>query len=62
VSRQSNREAVKRRRDAAQARAVALVASDYLDLAFKTNDLTALPLELTKMAEDLIAAARQERE
>jgi hypothetical protein len=41
---------------------VALVASDYLDLAFKTNDLTALPLELTKMAEDLIAAARQERE
>ena len=62
VSRQNSREATKRRRDAAQARAVAFLASEYLNLEFKAKDLTALPLEMIKVAKDLVSAARKERD
>lgn len=58
VSKQNSREPVKRRRDAAQARAIAMLASDYLGLEFKAKDLTALPLELVKVAKDLVAASK----
>lgn len=61
VSRRAERGAVKRRRDAAQARAVAVLAQDYLDIDFVARDLTALPLEFVKSAKDLIVAARDDR-
>ena len=62
VSRQNSREPTKRRRDANQAQALALLAADYLGLDFKAKDLTALPIEMTRAAKDLVAAARKERE
>lgn len=57
VSKQPSREPQKRQRDAAQARAVASVAADYLGLEFNAKDLTALPLELVKSAKNLLAPA-----
>jgi hypothetical protein len=59
VSRQPTREATKKKRDAEQARAVAVIAKDYLNLTFKGKDLTALPLQLVKVADDLVAAAKR---
>ena len=59
LSKQSGREPVKRRRDLEQARAVAHVAKDYLDLKFTTKDLSALPLELVKEAGSLGKLAGQ---
>jgi hypothetical protein len=58
-----DRDAVKRRRDAEQARAVTQIASEYLNLKLNAKDLTALPLALVKGAKDLagIAQRRQRR-
>lgn len=55
LSKQAGREPIKRKRDAAQARAVAAISSDYLDLSFSAKDLSALPLDLVKCAKDLAA-------
>lgn len=51
VSRQNSREAIKRRRDAEQARAVAMLAADHLNLDFKAKDLLALQLALRQAAK-----------
>lgn len=58
LSKQRDRDGVKRKRDLEQAKAVAHVASSFLGLDFKAKELTALPMELVKEADDLIAAAR----
>jgi hypothetical protein len=50
LSNRRDRDAVKRRRDLEQAKAVAHVARDFLDLKFNTKELSALPLELVKEA------------
>ena len=55
LSKQETREPIKRKRDAAQARAVANVANEYLDMSFSAKDLTALPIGLVKCAKDLAA-------
>ena len=60
VSQQLTRDATKKRRDAEQARAVAAVANDYLNLSFNSQDLTALPRELVKVATELLAAANRD--
>ncbi len=60
VSRQPDREPIKKRRDVAQARAVAVVATEYLGLKFNANDLSSLPLELVRAAKDLVAAAARD--
>jgi hypothetical protein len=57
LSREPSRDAVKRRRDAQQARAVASVAAEYLGLRFEAKDLTALPIELVKGAKELARSA-----
>jgi len=57
LSKQMDREPVKRRRDLEQAKAVAHVAKDYLDLKFNAKDLSALPLELVKEADYLAKLA-----
>lgn len=59
MSQRPDRDPQKRKRDAAQARAVAAVATQYLDLPFQAKDLSALPLELVKGAKDLAGAARR---
>lgn len=53
--------ATKRRRDVAQAKAIALLATNYLGLEFKARDLSALPVELSLVATDLVAAAQEDR-
>ena len=53
LSKQETREPVKRKRDAAQARAVAQIASDYLDMSFSAKDLSALPIDLVTCAKEL---------
>jgi hypothetical protein len=53
MSRRPDREPEKRRRDAAQARAVASVASQYLNMPLGAKELSALPLELVKGAKEL---------
>jgi len=58
MSKQEGREAIKRRRDASQARAVAIVASDYLDLKFAAKDLSALPIDLIKCAKELASTSK----
>lgn len=58
LSKQPNREGIKRRRDLEQAKAVAHVAKDYLDLKFDAKDLSALPLELVKEAGSLMKGVR----
>lgn len=60
VSKQNSREPIKRRRDVLQARAVAVLAADYMGLEFKAKDLTALPLEMVRVATELVASARRE--
>ena len=59
LSKQFDREPIKRRRDLEQAKAVANVAKDYLDLKFDTKELSALPLELVKEAASLVKASPQ---
>ena len=54
LSEQPGRDGIKRRRDLEQAKAVAHVAVDYLDLNFGAKDLSALPLELVKEAKSLM--------
>jgi hypothetical protein len=61
LSKRKDREGVKRRRDAEQARAVAQIASEYLNLKFNAKDLTALPLELVQGAKDLAGVAQRSR-
>ena len=60
VSKQDSRAPVKRRRDAAQAKAVASLAADYLNMKFAAKDLTALPLQFVQCAKELLAATHEE--
>jgi hypothetical protein len=59
LSKQDSREAEKRRRDAAQAQAVAMVASQYLNLPFRAKELSALPIELVRGAKELAQIANR---
>lgn len=61
MSQRFDRDPIKKRRDAAQAKAVYEVATEYLNLDFKAKDLTALPLELTKAVKDLIGAVTKSK-
>jgi hypothetical protein len=54
ISKRKDRDPVKRRRDIAQAKAVAAVATRYLGLAFMAKDLSALPFDLVQEAESLL--------
>lgn len=54
LSKQGGREPIKRKRDAAQARAVGTITSDYLGMSFTAKDLSALPIDLVKCAKDLV--------
>jgi hypothetical protein len=54
ISKREDRDPVKRRRDIAQAKAVAAVATRYLGLAFTAKDLSALPFDLVQEAESLL--------
>ena len=58
LSKQDSRDSVKRRRDAQQAKAVAQVASTYLNLRFEAKDLTALPIDMVRGAKDLVTSVR----
>lgn len=62
LSKQETREPIKRKRDAAQARAVAAVASDYLDMSFSAKDLSALPIDLVRCAKDLAANGKPSKD
>jgi hypothetical protein len=53
LAQRDDRDPLKRHRDAAQAKAVAAVATQYLGLTFKAKDLSALPIELIHAAEAL---------
>ncbi|MFO1171037.1 MAG: GSU2403 family nucleotidyltransferase fold protein [Hyphomicrobiaceae bacterium] len=55
MSKQPDREPLKRRRDTAQARAVAMVAKDYLDMTFSAKGLEALPIDMVRCAKELTA-------
>ena len=57
ISKRPDRDPVKRARDAAQAKAVAAVATKYLGLAFKAKELSALPIELVQTAKSLLRDA-----
>jgi hypothetical protein len=57
VSQRIDREATKRKRDAQQAKAVAALSAQYLQLDFRAKDLSALPKELTSLAKALLADA-----
>jgi hypothetical protein len=61
VSKRPEREPEKRRRDAEQARAVANLATKYLDMNFAAKDLTALPIELVRTVKDLVATISRKR-
>jgi hypothetical protein len=54
VSRRDDREPLKRRRDLTQARAVASVSVQYLQLGFAAKDLSALPAELVQAGPTLV--------
>jgi len=58
ISQRNDREPDKRRRDAMQALAVAIMAKQNLGLEFKAKDFTALPLGLVQGAKDLARVAR----
>lgn len=60
LSKRHDREADKRRRDAAQAKAVSIIAAKYMNLTFQAKDLSALPLELMAGAKELAKLARKE--
>jgi hypothetical protein len=57
VSQEASRDPLKRRRDMAQAKAVAAVAADYLGLSFQAPELSAVPRQLVEEAPRLLAAA-----
>jgi hypothetical protein len=57
VSKQEDR-GPSRKRDADQARAVAVLSAQYLNLKFDAKDLSALPLELVRHAKDIAAISR----
>jgi hypothetical protein len=57
VSRRDDRDPLKRRRDMAQAKAVAAAAVQYLGLDFNMRDLSALPAELVQASEMLLRDA-----
>ena len=61
VSQKIQREAVKRKRDEAQAEAVYDVATRFLNLPFNANSLTALPLQLIHSAKCLAAIPKAKR-
>jgi hypothetical protein len=54
VSRRDDREPLKRRRDITQARAVASVSVQYLQLEFTAKDLSALPADLVQAGPTLV--------
>jgi hypothetical protein len=54
VSQRDDREPLKRRRDIAQAKAVAAIAAQYLGLSFEAKELSALPLNLIQMTSLLL--------
>ena len=54
--RKTRREPLKRRRDIAQAKAVAVIATQYLGLSFEAKELSALPLNLIQMTSLLLPA------
>jgi hypothetical protein len=54
IAQRHDRDPLKRRRDIAQAKAVAAVATQYLGLAFKAKDLSALPAGLVQAARSLL--------
>jgi hypothetical protein len=56
VSRQGNRDPLKRRRDAAQAKAVAAAVAQYLGLPFDAKQLSALPADLVRESAVLLGA------
>jgi hypothetical protein len=56
VSQRDDRAPLKRRRDLAQAKAVAVLAVEYLRLKFDSKDLAALPANLVLASETLLAA------
>lgn len=56
MSKRLDRDPVKRKRDVAQAKAIYDVAVEYLNLSFKARELSALPLELTRLAKDLVSS------
>jgi hypothetical protein len=47
------REPLKRQRDKAQAKEVARVARDYLNLPFEAKALTALPMDMVRAAKEI---------
>lgn len=49
LARQGDRDPVKKRRDAAQGKAAATIAVDYLGLSFNDHKLSALPQEMLKL-------------
>ena len=54
ISQRADRDPLKRRRDVAQARAVALMAVQYLGLEFDAKELSALPAHLVQASEALL--------
>jgi hypothetical protein len=54
LSKQPERDGIKRARDLEQAKAVAQVAVNYLGLKFDKKELSALPWELMKEAGRLV--------
>jgi hypothetical protein len=54
ISQRDDRDPLKRRRDIAQAKAVAAVATEYLGLTFQAKDLSALPIDLVQTAKSLL--------
>lgn len=55
VSKRYDREPIKKRRDRLQAQAVAKIATEYLSLSFKANDLKSLPKELIDASDELLS-------
>jgi len=51
-------DALKRRRDQAQAPAVANVATEHLNLSFEAKELSALPIDLVHAANDIAKRSR----
>jgi hypothetical protein len=57
ISKRADRDPLKRRRDHAQALAVATVVAQYLEMPFEGKDLTAIPADVAREAAALLAAA-----
>lgn len=56
VSKQASRNALKRRRDESQAKAVAAICQSHLQLSFQSKDLTALPDSVRAFASEFSAS------